>query len=154
MSVISLTRPALSQDWATSAGSCYEQRSLTVSFGGSLFWGYGPFVGVDYAFHHVISGGGAVALLWGLYGDYLWLPVMARAAFHPFNLSVLADKIPVRDKVDVYAGFAVGWKFIDDPWPRFREYLGARYFFTPNFFGVLEEGSGLGNINIGVGFKF
>ena len=117
----------------------------TISFGGSLFWGYGFFGGVDYGFHDAISGGGAVALLVHPFYDEVWLPVVARAAFHPFNLRVLADKIPVRGQVDPYVGLATGWKFIDDPTFRFREYIGVRYFFTEHFFGLLEEGSGLGN---------
>ncbi len=138
---------------ATSSGSCYGEDNLTVSFGTSLFPGVGGFVAVDYGFHDAISGGGSMAFML-LGADDFRVPLMARAAFHPFNLSVLAEHIPVREFIDVYAGLAAGYGFGAPPPLPVREYIGARFFWTDSFFGVIEEAGGLGYFNAGVGFSF
>lgn len=103
------------------------------------------------------------------YWGYYQVPILARAAFHPFNLNVLAEKIKVRDKLDVYVGPSMGWQIGWTNWkgsgsaigssPSYggfviREYIGARWFFTPNFAVTLEDCGGLGVINAGVVFKF
>jgi hypothetical protein len=83
----------------------------------------------------------------------------------------LADKVPVRDKVDVYAGLAMGFriytakyesggydeKISTDAVDRFRfsAIIGGRYFFTEKFAAYLEEtGGSHGIINFGASMKF
>jgi hypothetical protein len=152
-------------DWSTSDGSCFQpgQKQLTIGFN---TWYPGPNVGFDMAFHDVISGGAAAGFNWWPHYSYTYfrIPIVVRAAFHPFNLKVLADKIPVRDRLDVYAGFGSGWgiwfgaDYRDNPpdvWGfTFRERVGATWYFTPTFYANAEEGSGLGSLNLGIGFKF
>ena len=160
-------------DWSTSDGSCFQpgQKQLTIGFN---TWYPGPNVGFEMAFHDVVSGGAAAGFnWWGLWTDswaYFYIPIVVRAAFHPFNLKVLADKIPVRDRLDVYAGFGTGWSIGWVTWKgsdnivrgsepavggfSFRERVGATWYFTPNFYANAEEGSGLGSLNLGIGFKF
>jgi hypothetical protein len=79
-----------------------------------------------------------------------YVPIIVRAAFHPFNLSVLQDKISIRDKLDVYGGFALGLKTGLTPPFTFSELIGARYFFSPNFGVFLEDCAGVGWVNLGV----
>ncbi|MBD3345497.1 MAG: hypothetical protein GF401_10585 [Chitinivibrionales bacterium] len=157
-------------DWATSSGSCYGKGDIIVSAGIPL-WPFGLYGAFDYGFHDCISGGGG----FGFYGysysslwKYRYLPIGIRAAFHPFNLEVLADKIPVRDKLDAYAGLAfgqrIGWASWEGAGAKLeepevggfmvREYIGIRYFPTDNFFLTAEEGGLTWTLNIGVGLKF
>ena len=95
------------------------------------------------------------------------VPVMARGAFHPFNLAALADKIVIRDVIDVYAGLAAGWLFVwvkrdnvtlqkesDEPGFRIREYIGMRYHFNPKWSFFIEDCGYLTNIAGGVSYKF
>ena len=96
------------------------------------------------------------------------MPIVARGAFHPFNLKALADKIKVRDKLDAYVGVSSGWNIgwasyresgvePDDPSVGhfiIREYLGVRFYPSEHFYLFAEEGCGLGLFNLGVGFKF
>ncbi len=158
------------KEWATGIGSCYKQHSKTISLGMSLLH-FGFFAAFDYGVHDAISVG--IASGYNGYGHsrywrYHFVPIGGRAAFHPFNLSVLADKIKVRDKLDVYVGFAMGgrvgwatWEYngdeLDEPKVGgffFREYIGIRFFPTNNFYIMCDEGSGLGVFNLGVGFAF
>ena len=150
-------------DWADASGSCFQKgdKQLTVGFN---TWYPGPNVGFDMAFHDAISGGVAGGFNWWGSGgwSYFQIPIVVRAAFHPFNLSVLADKITVRDRLDVYAGFGTGWRIGWSTWSgagmvggfTFRERIGATWYFNPNFYANIEEGSGLGSLNLGIGFKF
>lgn len=159
---------ATASDWANADGSCFQKGNKQITVGFNVFYP-GPNVGFEYAFHDAISGGGAVGFnWWGTgYWSYYQIPIVIRAAFHPFNLDVLADKIKVRDKLDVYAGIATGWTVGWGVWDgigtspdaniggfTFRERVGATWYFTPNFYANLEEGSGLGSLNAGVGWKF
>jgi len=71
----------------------------------------GFFGSFDYGFHDAISGGIASGFNghgWRYY-QYFTIPFAVRAAFHPFNLKVIADKIKIRNKMDVYVGLATGW---------------------------------------------
>jgi len=167
---ICLSVPARAGDWATGEGSCYSKGAKIIGAGGSIlpFGFYGSF---DFGVHDAISAGGAVG--WNTYGySSIWrynaIPILARGAFHPFNLSVLADKIKVREKLDAYVGLAAGWRIgfwsYDGPGVKpstpsyggliLREYIGVRYFFTDNFGVTAEDCHGLGVLNIGVCFKF
>lgn len=162
--------PASSGNWGSSIGSCYAKNDKNASATLPI-WPIGIFSAFDYGFHDCISGGGGI----GIYGysfsslwRYHYLPIIARAAFHPFNLSVLADKIKVRNKLDVYAGIATGvrigwvtWKGsgpkLDEPKITkflFREYIGIRFYPTEKFYLVAEEGGALLIFSIGVGLKF
>ncbi len=136
---------------------------------GLMTYPIGLYGAVDYAVHDAISAGGAAGyhFYFGANWVYHVIPIVARAAFHPFNLAVLQDKIPVRDKLDVYVGPAIGFGIstdrytgdlagIDgDTYVSFiaREYIGARYFLSDNFALFAEEGSGLGWINIGISMQ-
>lgn len=161
---------SLAEDWADASGSCFQKgdRQLTIGFN---TWYPGPNVGFDIAFHDAISGGVAGGFnWWGIgYYSYFRIPIVIRAAFHPFNLSVLADKIAIRNRLDVYAGIGTGWRIGWHHWSgpegvvanaqdvsgfTFRERIGATWYFNPNFYANVEEGSGLGSLNLGIGFKF
>ena len=157
-------------NWATSEGSCYGQWSKNISFGMSLLH-FGGFAAFDLGVHDCISAGIATGYNgygYSRYWRYNYVPIAGRAAFHPFNLRVLADKVRVRDKLDVYLGLASGGRI---GWARWegsgdelkepnvggffiREYIGIRFFPKDFFYLVAEEGSGLGTFNLGVGFKF
>jgi hypothetical protein len=156
-------------DWANAEGSCYAKGAKNVSVGGSMF-DFGFFGAFDYGFHDCISGGivsgfnGHCTSNWGYYD----VPILARAGFHPFNLTVLKDKIKVRDKLDAYVGPAMGWQIGWTKWHAsgvavgsasyggliIREYIGARWYFTPALCVFAEDCAGLGLINIGASFKF
>lgn len=160
---------SFADDWATSTGSCYGQGSANISFGLIAYY-LGAFTAFDYGFHDAISGGIAVGFNYRHFST-LWtynqIPIVARVAFHPFNLKAIADYINIRDKVDVYIGIASGWQV---GWATYRlqglepikptvggfivrEYIGIRYFPSESFFVVAEEGSGLGWFIIGLGFS-
>ena len=138
---------------------------------GMTFFHFGGMAAFDFGFHDCISGG--IASGYSGYGfstnwRYNYVPIVGRAAFHPFNLKVLADKIPVRDKVDVYVGpsigYSIGWATwrgsgpeIGDPdvgWFVFREYIGVKYFFNDVVAGYIEDCAGLGWICMGVTLNF
>lgn len=157
-------------DWATDKGSAFAKGQKNVSVGLSLFW-FGFTGSFDYGFHEAISGGGAIGYNGHatLLDSINYLPIMGRAAFHPFNLAVIAEKIPVRDKLDVYvgltAGARIGWASYKGSrtgpanYPNVgvfyvREMIGARWYFTDMFGVFLEEGSGMGTFNSGITLKF
>lgn len=158
-------------DWATDKGSAFAKGQKNVSVGLSLFW-FGFTGSFDYGFHEAISGGGAIGYdgySYDAWWRYNYLPIMGRAAFHPFNLAVIAEKIPVRDKLDVYvgltAGARIGWASYIGPGAEpandpsvggfyVREMIGARWYFTDMFGVFLEEGSGMGTFNSGITLKF
>ena len=73
------------------------------------------------------------------------------------------------DKLDTYAGLMLGWWISSNKeygtsqsgynagsWGGFyySGFLGGRYYFTDNFAGMLELGSGLTYLNLGVAVKF
>jgi hypothetical protein len=132
---------------------------------------FGFYAAYDMGFHDAISGGVVTGFNGYSSGDFAYaqIPILVRAAFHPFNLVVLKDKINVRDKLDVFAGPCMGYEFGWTSWKNvsvpeeslpvyggfiLREYIGVRYFFKPNLAVTAEDCAGLGFINIGLCFKF
>lgn len=158
------------QNWASSEGSCFEKGNFNISAGLGIGW-FGLFAIGDYAINDVISAGvstGYQTHKFNKWWRYHYIPVMARATFHPFNLKVLSNKIRVRDKLDVYAGLATGWsigwasereEYLLGGSPNvghftLRELIGARFYPTSKFYLLLEESGGLSWINLGIGFKY
>jgi hypothetical protein len=155
---------ASASDWATSAGSCYAQGDKYLDVGIPIpMYPAGVHAAFDYAFHDAISGGGGIgfryyyaATPW--YGNNgAYITFLGRAAFHPFNLRVLEDKIKVRDKLDVYVG-PTFWiapclnGYVPD-WG-VREFVGARWHFSPKFCVFVEDCGGFGWLDAGITFKF
>jgi opacity protein-like surface antigen len=173
---IALAGSAGASDWSTSDGSCFTQGDKLISAGLSV-WYFGLYAGFDYAVHDAISVGGGLGYNGyspNLNYRYNYVPVLIRGAFHPFNLSVLADKIVVRNMIDVYIGVTTGWRFgwysdrgdnrpytytpsSNDMYTGYffpREYVGARYFFKDNIALFVEHCPGLSDISGGISFKF
>jgi hypothetical protein len=147
---LGLAGAAAAADWATAEGSCFKKGDMQITAGLSP-WYFGPFGEFDMAFHDCISGGGSVGINWMF--DPFWtetrIPIIFHAAFHPFNLKVLSEKIKVRDKLDPYVGIGTGWTFgwwggDVSPTNNFiggftlRETIGARWFFSPKLSGNVE----------------
>lgn len=165
--LLALSGSVFASDWATSDGSCYGKGNLSVGVGFSLVYP-GAFVTADYGVHDAISAGIAT----GYNGkDYLgyrvnFFSIYARSAFHPFNLKVLAERVSVRNKLDPYAGLAIGFsgEWISNhntkyssslnKWSPVRELLGAKLYPISNLYIMAEEGGGLSVFNFGVGYKF
>jgi hypothetical protein len=149
--LILLIPAAYGEQWAIDAGSAYTKLSKRIQFGVALS-PVGLVTSYEYGFHEAISGGVATGLM---IDPYVYVPIIGRAAFHPFNLASLCDRIAIRDKLDVFAGLAVGFELgADSPDPFvFREYLGARYFFNSKFGVFVEDCGGLGFLNIGLVIK-
>jgi len=141
--------PALADDWAVDQGSAYAKGDKTINAGFAL-WPFGLSASFDYGFHQAISAGYVVGIM--IFPDS-YVPMVVRAAFHPFNLAVWKDKISVRDKLDAYAGLSSGLKIGFDPLFTVSEYIGARYFFTPKFAVYAEDCAGIGYLNFGISFK-
>jgi len=154
--------------WTKSEGSCYAQGDMLASAGLSVHY-LGIYGAFDYAVHDCFSAGAAAGYVGYSLLDarHHHVPIMARVAFHPFNLAALADKIIFRDMVDVYAGIATGWLFVwvkrdnvsledevDKPGFRIREHLGMRYHFNPKWSFFVEDCGYLSNIAAGVSYKF
>ena len=117
----------------------------------------------------VISAGGAIGYKkftysnYGLDGSWSDTYVGARAAFHFSKIKV--------DKLDLYAGVAVGLRFFTTPNYYFNSngtyvennttsvdpytgiFGGARYFFTNNFAAFGEVGYDITFLKLGVAFK-
>ncbi len=159
-------------EWASSIGSCYEKGNKNIS-AGMCFGHIGYFFAFDYAFHDAISGGCATGFNGFRYSHAYrknYMPIVVRAAFHPFNLKVIADKIRARNKLDVFVGLAsggrIGWLNYrgSDPDNKpsepdvggffIREYIGIRFCPTVMCSTLVEAGSALRSLNIGVGIKF
>jgi hypothetical protein len=152
-----LSTTAAAADWATSSGSCYAKGDKYIDVGIPLpMYPLGVSGAFDYAFTDAISGGGGIGFR-TYYFSPTYLTFLARAAFHPFNLTVLQDKIKVRDKIDVYGGLTtwIGPSLDGNP-PDFwvREYIGARWHFAPKFCLFLEDCGGFGYLDGGISFKF
>lgn len=95
------------------------------------------------------------------------MPILARGSLHPFNLSVWAEKIKIRNRLDPYVGLSMGWNIGWASWKGsgvklhtpgtggfiLRENIGVRFYPTSKFYVNFEEGGGLGLFNFGVGFK-
>ena len=165
-----ITHLVSASDWATGSGSVYHQGDRLGSAGISFFY-FGALAAFDYGLHDCVSAGAAAGYnVYSFYPQTMThhIPLMARAAFHPFNLSVLADKIIVRNMIDVYAGLSGGWVFRweTSDYPSLvkpdakpsgigvREYLGMRYFFRDNIALFVEDSGYLSTISAGLTVKF
>jgi hypothetical protein len=142
----------------SAAGGCYSKGDKILDAGIGM-WPFVPSVHFEIGVHDYVSVGGATGLLI----PYLDIPILARGAFHPFNLPVLQDKISIRDKLDAYAGLVAGLSVgpgdFSPVWPVFGEIIGARFYMSESFGFYAEEcwagpGSDLGWISGGVTFKF
>jgi hypothetical protein len=150
-------------DWATSEGSCYVKGDKILDVGIPFpFFQIGVHGAFDYAFHDAISAGGGIGFHYNYpylgygTGDIAYIAFVLRGAFHPFNLTVLKDKIRVRDKLDAYAGltFFVSPSLDGDvppPWP--REFIGARWHFSSKISCFLEDCPGFGYLDGGISFN-
>jgi hypothetical protein len=152
----------LAEDWATSVGSCYAKGDKIIDVGIPFpFFQLGVHGAFDYGFHDAISAGGGIGFHYnypylGLTGDNTYFTFVGRVAFHPFNLKALEDKINIRDKLDVYGGLTLfagpslnGGDFL---FP-LREYLGARWHFSPKVSLFLEDCAPFGYFDGGVSFQ-
>ncbi len=149
-------RAGFCEDWATSQGSCYEKGEKIIDAGIPFpFFQVGVHGAFDYGFHDAISGGGGIGFKHNYWWGENYLTFVGRAAFHPFNLKVLHDKIKVRDIFDVYAGptFYFGPGLGNFPEWGIREFIGARWFFAPKMALVLEDCPGFGYLDVGMSFK-
>jgi hypothetical protein len=137
--------------WATDKGSAFTKYSKQAQFGVALF-PVGLIAAYEYGIHEAISGGVATGVM---VDPFVYVPLVVRAAFHPFNLASLSDRIAVRDKLDVYAGLATGFEFGEDaPHPFvIREYLGVKYYFDSRFGIFAEDCGGLGFLTVGLTIK-
>ena len=149
LGLLFLAVSAYSEQWANDQGSAYTKGEKDISVGLAL-WQFGLGGAFDYGFHEAISAGYLVGIM--IFPD-AYVPMIVRAAFHPFNLTALKDKISVRDKLDVYAGLSSGFKIGYDPLFTFGEYIGVKYLFTPKFGVFAEDCAGVGYINFGLSFK-
>jgi hypothetical protein len=167
--LVFVTSGVQASDWATGEGSCFSKNSKEISAGLSID-DLGFYVAYDMGFHDAISGGVATGYNGYSSGWYSYwaIPILIRAAFHPFNLVALKDNIKVRDKLDVYIGPSMGYQIGGASWANgtvtgytlptyggfiFREYIGVRYFFSPKIAVTAEDCAGLGLINFGICFK-
>jgi hypothetical protein len=150
--MFALFSPAHSEEWAVDNGSAYVKGSKTVNFGFAVI-PFGLIAAYEYGFHEAISGSIATGVM---INPDVYVPIIARAAFHPFNLKAWADHISVRDKLDVYIGPAMGFLLGEDAPDLFviREYIGARFHFNPKYALWAEDCAGLGFFNIGLTLKF
>jgi hypothetical protein len=149
--IVTIVSGTFADHWANDAGSAYTKDSKRLQFGVALA-PTGLVTAYEYGFHEAISGGLATGIM---IDPYVYVPLIGRAAFHPFNLASIHDRIAVRDKLDVFAGLAMGFEFgADAPNPFvFREYLGAKYYFDSKFGVFLEDCGGLGFLTIGLVIK-
>ncbi|NLD99659.1 MAG: hypothetical protein GX640_07270 [Fibrobacter sp.] len=135
--------------WATSDGSCYAKGDKNLSVGLNFYW-WGNYATFDYGIHDAISIGGGIGY------NYWWgnFPIVVRGLFHPFNLTVLSDKIAIRDKLDVYAGLMLYILPGRSNYSPIRENFGARFHFSPKFYAFAEESGAFGYLSLGAGLKF
>ncbi len=143
---------AVAEEWAVDQGSAYRKESKTLSFGFAAI-PTGIIAAYEYGFHEAISASIASGLM---INPYIYVPVIARAAFHPFNLKAWADHIAVRDKLDVYIGPAMGFELGENAPDVFvlREYIGARFHINSKYALWAEDCAGLGFFNIGMTIAF
>jgi hypothetical protein len=142
---------AYGDQWANDNGSAYAKDSKRLQFGFALA-PVGLVAAYEFGFHEAISGGVATGVM---IDPYVYVPLIGRAAFHPFNLASIHDRIAIRDKLDVFAGLAMGFEFGEDaPHPFIiREYLGAKYYFDSRFGVFIEDCGGLGFLTLGLVMK-
>lgn len=158
--------------WSTSAGSCYQKGDKSVNVG-LMFPYIGLYGAFDYGFHDAISGGVTVGYYNYSVGvldyndSYTYIPVAVRGLLHIQNLTVLKQYLPIRDKLDIYVGLAIGYDIGFYTWPDpitgqtetvgasdfvLRENVGIRYYFTPKIAAFIED-AGFEE-GLGVTFKF
>jgi hypothetical protein len=147
--IVAMLSITLADDWAVDKGSAYTKRSKSLSLGLSAI-PIGLSVAYDYGFHPAISGGGATG---GILSPDVYVPVIARAAFHPFNLKAWKVDRALREKLDIFGGLASGFELgANAPFPFIiREYIGARFYFAPKFAAFLEDCAGF--LNMGLTIK-
>ncbi len=116
--------------------------------------GVGGYVGYTSAKYEQNFGGG------NAYGwEYSSLIIGARGAFH----------YPFVDKLDTYGGAIIGYNSVKakeigtntlgvpstvSSGVAYNLFIGARYYFTPNFAAMTELGYGIAYLTLGVAFKF
>jgi hypothetical protein len=124
----------------------------------------GATVNVEYSIMDEIAVGGYVAFTRGSYDyynnvnndRYYWnsVDVGVRGSFH------FAELLRVREKkFDPYAGVMLGFAnrsadYLGHTWVRGGVFVGARYFFSPNFGAYGEAGYGVHPITLGLSFRF
>jgi hypothetical protein len=140
--------PAYCEGWAVDNGSAYMKGSQTLGFGFAAV-PFGLTAAYEYGFHEAISGSMATGVI---LNPYLYVPVIGRAAFHPFNLKAWAGHITVRDKLDPYIGLGMGFELGEDAPDLFvfREYIGIRFRLNSKYALYAEDCAGLGFFNFGL----
>jgi len=142
---------------AEASDGCFGKGNMLLDAGIGI-WPFIPAAHFEVGVHDMVSVGGAS----GLVIPWIDIPILARGAFHPFNLPVLVDKIPVRDKLDTYAGIVVGLSISPGEsypvWPTIGEIIGVRYYVSEKFGFYAEEclagpGEDLGYISGGITLK-
>jgi hypothetical protein len=119
---------------------------------------------VEYSITNEIAVGGYVGFTRGSY-DYYYnayddryyynaLDVGVRGSFHFASLLNIREK-----KFDPYAGVLVGVAnrssdYLGHTWIRPGVFVGARYFFSPNFGAYGEAGYNINPITLGLSFRF
>ncbi len=110
--------------------------------------GVGGYGGFSTAKYETLTGG----------RDFSAFIIGARGAFHYTFV----------DDLDTYAGLLLGFKIesysgygdvpqdyrVPGSSPVFSSYVGARYYFSDSFAGMMELGYGIAWINLGIAFKF
>ena len=123
----------------------------------------GATANVEYAIFDEISVGGYVAFTRGSYDYYTTyddryyynsLDVGVRGSFHFSKLMRIREK-----KFDPYAGVLLGLAnrsgdYQGDTWVRPGAFVGARYYFNPNFGAYGEAGYGIHFLTVGLSFRF
>jgi hypothetical protein len=158
--------------WGNGEGSCYAKGDKLGSAGLSFYY-FGLLAAFDYGLHDCISAGLGVGYntrsrFQGDIRDH-YFPVVARAAFHPFNLDALAEKVAIRNLVDIYVGLTAGWAFGFQSQAKgsnyydseesiqhliLREYVGMRYHFNDKWSLFIEDCAYLGFLSFGITKKF
>jgi hypothetical protein len=142
---------AYCEGWAVDNGSAYQKDSKTLNFGFATV-PFGFTAAYEYGFHEAISGSMATGII---LNPYLYVPIIGRAAFHPFNLRAWADHIAVRDRLDPYVGLAMGFQLGEEAPSLFvlREYIGVRFRLNEKYALYAEDCAGLGFFNFGLTIK-
>lgn len=176
--------------------SCFQKGNSNIQAGLGLGMGsvegmgdgfaVGAVATYEYAIHDLVSVGGSFAFTGkketdeGSFVGYIYkteakaksINFALRGNFHPFNLPALADKVGIRNKLDVYGGMAMGFAIRpikietttaegtgeadgDDNKFLFSVLVGAKFYFTNNIGVYLEESAiSTGIFNLGAVFKF
>jgi hypothetical protein len=138
---------------------CFAQGNIMLDIGFGA-WPFIPQAHFDIGVHDLVSVGAGI----GVHIPWFALPILARGAFHPFNLPPLQDKIGIRDRFDAYVGLTAGIAIDPDDHrapvlPTVAEFIGCRFFLS-EVFGFFAEhewggpGEDLGRIAGGIALKF